>query len=347
MLDFPVEIFYRQTYFFNNYFSINIMISVFKSKAFGAVFLATLIVIFAAFLNLNGTYESRTDVLVIPRSASAVQNSDQIISDLATLPYSLYFYNRMSQDDPAAAISGIQQLPAAQALDRWDSKIRISRVGESGILRITALDQDRSQAETFSFQTAKELISTAGLYYNVRTDIDLRIVDGPITSFAGLAPTYIVFLESLIASFVLVTFAFFISALLFGEKEAPVSKKSVRWAFTGEKTFSPLRREKKEVKLEPVRIKKPEEEAGPAAEIAYTAFTKKAAAPANLPVSDEALSLSVPRSKDNKSIVIPETDESAGGNKEEVEPRKEKPIIREATPEEVKERLNKLLSGKL
>lgn len=351
------------------------MKDIFKIKAFWVVFAVTTLVIFVAFFNLNETYVSRTEIMVIPRSAAAVQNSDQIISNLAILPDSLYFYNRLVEDDPALAVPQIQELPAVKKLAFWDSRLAVKRLGGSGVLEITAIDPNRARAESVSVQTARELIATAGIYYNVQTDIDLRIIDGPITTYAGLAPAYVIFLESLGGSFLLVSFAFLISFLLFGEQETPAPKKSIRWTFTGGKTFSPLplvsevisrevlgakniqrehpesrkskiepgalREEKKAVKLEPASTKAVEE--------VYTAFTKKAAAPPNLPVAEEKPVFSIPQSKDNGPVIISELKE-AEREEEKNEVAKlpeEKPIIREATPEEVKERLNKLLSGKL
>lgn len=318
------------------------------------MFLIAAAVIFIALLNLNWTYKSQTDVLIIPRSATAVQNSDQILDNLATLPSSLSFYDKMTADDPAVIEAGTKSLPEAKKKAYWDSKINVERLPGSGVLEVTATDDSMSQAEIFSGQAAKELIATAGFYYNIQTDIDVRIIDGPITREAGVNPEYVIFFESLAGSFLLVTFAFFISFFLFGEKENFAFPRPVRWTFTGEKTFSPLRKEEGGVKLEPALKNQPksaqEEKAVPVEKEAYSVVTKKAAAPANLPIAEDVPVFSVPASKDNKPVVASE--KKGGGvlpeeKKETAEPEKKEPIIREATPEEVKERLNKLLSGKL
>ena len=348
------------------------MKEIFKSKTFWLVFVIAAAVIFVALINLNQTYESRTDILVILRSQTAVQNSDQILNNLAALPSSLSFYDKMIQDNPDVIAAGTESMPDAEKKAYWDSKIKIERLPGSGILEITAIDPSMSRAEIFSESAANELVATAGFYYNIQADIDIRIIDGPITRQTCIYPEYILFFEGLVGGFLLVTFAFFISFLLFGEKEENISQRPIRWTFTGEKTFSPLSRtlenigwesaaidlqkKRNDVKLKPVpEADKSEEKATPKEELqaefpeAQLSTSKKAAAPANLPIAEDLPGFSVPQSKDNKPAIVPEKKEEAlpAEEKKEAELEKKEPIIREATPDEVKERLNKLLSGKL
>lgn len=344
------------------------MKEIFKFKAFWLALAASCAVIFTAALNLNQSFRSETDLLVIPKSATAVENSDQIIGNLLQIPRTLTFFNKMNQENPDTLKENVAELPDNKRKDYWNSKIKIERAGESGILKFTAFDKDRYLAQTLGEQAAKTLIASAGLYYDIRNDIDIRIIDGPVTGYFSLYPDWFLFLASIAASFAIVFLSFWLSFFIFRKKENASSWSRPFWTPQNSPKLEGLQKFQKEVKLQPesekqekreVEEKKPvvhKEESWTAAEEPYVAFTKKATAPDNLPIAENFPEFtedhSIPKSQNNKSIHIPEekTEQEEPAEAEvkiTPEPEEEKPIIREATPEEVKERLNKLLSGKL
>lgn len=297
------------------------MRKIFKLKIFWLVFIISTGVIFAALISLNQIYKSETEFLIVPKSQSAALTSDQIIENLRALPYTLSFFNRMIEDNPEVADEAVAEMTSYRKKAYWEKKVDVRRNGESGILKIVVSDKSRYQSQILASQVSQSLIKSVSLFYDIKKDVNVRIIDGPITVSATSFSRFILLLESLIAGFALVFFSFFISFSFFGgekQKEVP-EPKTLSWyrkksaenvsAFSREKSWDFEKKTRRD-------------------------FAKKAAAPDNLPIAPD---FSV-EGKETPEIIE---------EKEEEMPKEKKPIIREATPEEVKERLNKLLSGKL
>jgi len=293
------------------------MKGIFKLKIFWIVFIVATFAIFIALLNFNRVYQSQTKILIIPKSNIAVKNSNQIIENLSRLPYTLSFYKKMSRENEDVMYDSILELPNHKKEIFWNSKIKIKREGKSGILDVITLDKNRYKAETLNNQVAKTLITTTSFYYNIKTDIDIRIVDSMITNYASRINRFFLSLESLSIGFLITFFSFFISFVLFEKETPPKIKHSALFL----KSKKPSLAEKKWFSEE-----KP-----------YTDFSKKSSAPENLPVAQNSFSENADKAKISKKEIKPL-------EKEKIE--ENTPIIREATPEEVKKRLNKLLSGK-
>jgi capsular polysaccharide biosynthesis protein len=283
------------------------MKEIFKSKVFGTMFILASAVVFIALLNLNQVYQSETDVLIIPKSAPAISNSAQIIENLRKIPYSLSFYNKLVQNNPDVQIEAISELPDYKKKTAWDEKIEIERSKNTGIIMIKVSDKSQYQAEILSGQISKDLIRTASAIYNIKDDIDIRIIDGPITLATSQKPVFTLILESFLGGFISVLISFFIPFWMFGKKSSQkyFDKKVYSWP------------ENRLSETSPQEIWQP-------AQKFPSSSAKKAFAPDNLPIA--------PISEESKDKI--KKDEGT-------------PIIREATPEEVKERLNMLLSGKL
>jgi hypothetical protein len=276
------------------------MQEIFKSRKFYiTLFLATAIV-FLAFININRAFKSETDILVIFKSEKAAESADIILENLKVLPKSLSFYDKVIADNKDAQNEQILELPDYKRQKYWNETINIERIGGSSVLKFVAMDKDQYNAEVLSTQTVKSLIRIIGVYYDIKNDIDIRIINEPITesSFAG---SYgFVFLESLLLGIIL---AFILNySLVLLEQNQPEEEKRASFSWTY--------KEKKELEILPQEKK-------------YQGFTKKASAPMNLPIAEDLI-FEVSKKPEEKT-----------------------PLTHEATPEQVKERLNKLLSGKL
>ncbi len=146
-------------------------------------FLVTLVFVMLAsflfWLDSFRAYQSEIRVLVLAKSPTL--EADQVVENFTELSKTLSFYDRVLQgtdllDDEFEGYSPDQR----RAL--WNDMVSVERSDKSGVLIITARKERSEQAKLLSEETSKALLSVASFYYNVKTDIDLRIVEGPIVS---------------------------------------------------------------------------------------------------------------------------------------------------------------------
>ena len=315
------------------------MKEILKLKIFWIVFIITTGIIFVALINFNRVYCSQTEILIIPKNILAVKNSNQIIENLKQIPHTLSFYKEMIQKNDEVANEAILELPDYKKKNYWNSKIKIERVGKSGILKIITSDEDRYQAIVLDNQATKTLINRANFYY--KTNLSLKVLDSLITKNVSNVFNYILFLESIIGAFLLSFLSFFISFNLFKKEE---TLKIIYPDLLFQKNYN-KNYNKVQNKYKP-----------------NPTFTKTANAPRNLPIV-QSFPTENKKQPELKTFTLEKELEKAKPKEEEAEIKSEKENLfvdknsekadnenkaddREATPEEVKERLNKLLSGK-
>jgi hypothetical protein len=293
------------------------------------LYISAFVVIFIALINLNRTYKSEVEIMLIARNEATAKNMDRILEDAREIALTLSFYDRMVEngiEDP------VEELPGYKRQAYWNDKVRTEKVDGSNMVRITIFDKDQLIADEISQQAALSTAETLSQYYDIKTELDTRIADGPTISYGSKNNVFILLLQSIWGSALFVLVVALVNGLLefagfgtkTGKKESQVMKYSIPQIrkIIEEK---PITFDKK-----PTDFKIPQQkniEVEKTAPIIETG--KKSAAPENLPIADESMFQSVaPKTEPKKE-----------------EQLAEKPIIREATPEEVKERLNKLLSG--
>lgn len=303
------------------------MEKILKSKIFWLALILAAAVVFLVGINLDRNFKAEVDVLILPKSDSAVRNISQIMGNAKEIPRSLSFYDKLLErnediEDEAAG------LPDYKRKAVWNSKNKIEQIGSSGIVKIEVFDPSQWQAEILSRQVATDVAVVMSKYYNVKTDLDVRIIDGPIIGYAPrrsiAAWIGISLLVGLAAGFLLSL----ISSVL---SKAEIKRKfQVRFPFRERKPFV-ISEEKAGIPKGVFEAEKKEEPAFVITkkEKPVIGATKKAAAPSNLPVGEEFI-FEAPKIKP-----------------EEEKPEEKKTAYREATPEEVKERLNKLLRGEM
>lgn len=272
-----------------------------KSKYFWLLAILVAAVIFSVGINSQKAYQSEIKILILPRSAVLAGTIDQIIENAQEIPRSLSFYDKLVELNPDIE-DGSFNMSDQKRKDAWNSRIEIKRIGRSGIISISALSNDQAQAETISNQVAKDLATVMGKYYNAETDLDMRVIDGPIVYLISQAK---------IINWVLISLLIGLFFSLFIFLTAGIFSKKVFAPETAEKSTLSLANLKKYDfwKLTPEKIQ-----------------DKKAPAPANLPIGNEPL---IAVAEEPKELSVEE----------------KKYLHREATPEEVKERLNRLLRG--
>lgn len=340
------------------------MKNIIKDKVFWIFFLPAAIFIFIVLADNHKTFEVKSRILFLPKSEAAVQNIGQIMQNAEQIPRSLSFYNKILElngdiDDGALG------LPDAERKDFWNGKIETKQVKKSGIIEISIFDANQTQAETISKQTVAGILTVMSNYYDIKNNLDMRVIDGSISQeitrmnyFQSIAASLA---GGIVAGFLITLLINFLSEL---QEKRMLEKNSEAGNTDAENNetegdeanpesfgfpkFSFPRFEEK---------KMPEEEAA-AAEEKKSPFDfriedeaalvppkkagffglreKKSVAPNNLPVAENEneFVLDMSETKENPAIeTVPEI-----------------PVIdhkREATPEEVKARLNKLLSGSI
>lgn len=130
-------------------------------------------------------YESEIRVLIIGKTPSA--STDQVVENFAELTSNLSFYERVLAgndliDDDFVGYSQDQR----KAL--WNEAVRVKRSEGSGVLVVTARQDTSEKAKMLAEETVKTLFSVAGFYYNIQTDVDLRVVDGTIVKTTLRSP---------------------------------------------------------------------------------------------------------------------------------------------------------------
>ena len=165
---------------------------IFKLKTFWLILPLIIAVIFLALINFNRGYESQTDILIIAKNSASAKSLDRIVESL-------------------------------KIIGEKKTNAKIERINESGILRISAFDKNQNKARNISLNATHELIASVGYFYDIKKEIDIRIIDGSLTKERTEDSRIILFLESLFLGFVLSVFSFLISFYLFAEKSEFIS----------------------------------------------------------------------------------------------------------------------------
>ena len=284
----------------------NYMKELFKLKKLYFIALILTGIIFIILVNFNHAYKSEGEILVIFKSERATQNSDQILENLKIITQTLPFYKKVISDEPDTQNELVQELPDYKQKQYWNKAVQVERIGNSSVLKVSAISSDSYTAQILDSQTIKTLISIVGTYYNIEKDIDIRIINPPIARDAFIGSYVYLIFESVLIGFILTILIISFLTLIFEIKPKKRIKNNTLWSYKQKEI--PLSGNKKANLL-----KKKSDELIP---------MKRAVAPENLPIFDD--------SSDEKL------------NLEE-----QKPITHEATPEEIKERLNKLLNGEI
>ena len=302
------------------------MLEIFKLKKFYITLVIFIGIIFIILVNFNRTYQAKTEILVIFKSEKAIENSDQILENLKLISQSLPFYEKVLADNEDAQEELILELPDYKKEKYWREIVKMERIGESSGLEITAVSQDAYSAQVLSTQTVKSLIGSIGAYYDIENDLAIRIISPAVTQNSFSGSYFYLILESIFAGFVL---AFILNYFLQSLEKETLQKKSTRilpWVYKETPNNTPARNATHSVAGGEIKQNDTEKKMIFTVKKVEPIFTKKATAPANLPIAE------------NNIFEISKADEIE---------EKNLTLSHEATPEEVKERLNKLLSGKL
>ncbi len=344
------------------------------SRIFWITFIISSIVIFLISANVNRTYQARTKVLLLPKNAAIAENLEAITLNAGEIGSSLSFYNMLAKLHEEIE-DRVYDLPDYKRLKYWNSIASFRRAGKSGVLLLTVRDPDREQAELISNYSARDISVVMSRYYDIKNELEMRIIDGPVVAYGSLFYNRDWTLISVLSGFVIGAIAYLIASLSCdadaGRRKLPRDPGMVRK--NREEMLQEMREKirkagsfsrdkllilsEEEIQKEHSRARSGQQDNPVAAETKREdipkkkpslpvqkkplSFEKKSAAPDNLPVANE-FNVSAEEKTGMKEKNTPDSEKSA-----EIQKKLKEIRDHEATPEEVKRRLNKLLRGEM
>lgn len=326
-------------------------------------FVASLFVSFSSGLGLVDSfsrYRSEVSVMVLPQgSGTSLREAAENTVELSKTPA----FRQSFFDSIATDMNDWSDLPGNSQADAYANLVAVSLPGDGSVFTVTGYAVDRDDAAIVSRAATDALVRFAGHYYNVKTDVGFRIIEGPKTTKEVVRPGWFI-LASVVLGF-LITGLFFGALFLipklfsfgkrsFGERALfrPDVFEPKKPADTFQEITAPRETVLASMPDVPVQMETPKETAVPDhVSVIAPVAVPKAHAPINLPgsfspeeeaflreftfVGEEGPTLNLPSIEGPEPIAEPII--AASSSEEVVEPDEE----------EYKRRLNQLLRGNL
>lgn len=311
--------------------------------------------LFLLLLDNYKQYQTDISIIVIPKSTVATLDHQMIVYNIKQMPTTLAFYDRLLAEN-AAIKDGAAGKSADLRKSAWNRKIDVDLSdSDKGSIITLRLYADTAQgSQDLAVKTAQTLFSFTSKYYNIKDDINMHVIDQPITKPAQTL-AWIFALVSIVVGFLLawlVEKMFILVESVFRQPSAMTARRS-----HAQKIHADLTRLKESITKADIKIKSVEDIYRTDEEIVvehphhekqehvshraeekrlqemYPNFPEMpmhhptASAPSNLPVGEEVV----------------ETPESSQQESEDVTHMKD----HEPTEEEIKKRLNQLLRGEM
>ncbi|MDQ1283751.1 MAG: hypothetical protein QG620_99 [Patescibacteria group bacterium] len=301
--------------------------------------------------------------MLIPKSGAVAQNIDGTLANFENIVESLPFFDNVIAEN-SEGLEHIEELPDYKRADFWEDEVSVKRKNGSFVLSIEVKDKDAVLAEDLAWRVSQTFSHTVSLYYNIRTELDARIIEGPVTSIGTGQNKLYLLIWSVILGFSAIYFSFYISDKISGRifesgevyPEREFSLAGLSQKFPKDKfEFESKRPEfipKEETPVVEKEIKDQETYVFPVSQ-PEVVTGRKAAAPDNLPIAPDNLPVVGENiSKEYSLTESPERDfgklraSDSSSRDSDMDKKEKEKIIKEATPEEVKKRLEKLQGKK-
>jgi len=301
------------------------------------------VVFFLFLIDNSKNYSVETSIIFIPKSEKAAENSEHIIENLKIFPTKLGFYNKLLKDNSHIE-DNFFGFSDNQRKKEWNKNLKIEREGESSIIKLSTKASDFEEVKCISDATISTLFNVISFYYDIKNDVDLRIIEEPTVSIK-INNWFLIILWSLIAgtatSFLISLISIFISNSLTANKEKAISqlkKPFFKFNFEPKKTIENIVVQKNETTKNIPTIPKPSNE------IKKTAFSPQnlPGAPGNLSFIDEDYFRTIVLKGKESTEKITEVNTEI-----QKSPQESINADQEPTQEELKRRLNQLLRGEL
>ncbi|KKQ52530.1 MAG: hypothetical protein US70_C0008G0017 [Parcubacteria group bacterium GW2011_GWD2_38_11] len=177
-------------------------------------------VFFLLLIDSFRTYHSEISILISAKSQVAAQQRAQIVSNISELPKTLTFYDRMlkNNSDMRDVAEG---LSPQKRKARWNEMLTVERAGfDASVIKVAITTSREADSVQLVNKTTRTLFDTSAFYYNIKKDVDLRIIDGPITR-VQVSNWFWLFIFSIIAGF---SISGLLQELVFGGNKLSIKK---------------------------------------------------------------------------------------------------------------------------
>lgn len=156
------------------------------------------------------SYRSEMTLMLIARTDYSVADKREIAGNLAELPKLLSFYDLLLKDNPDI-VDLNAKMSASKRKAAWNDVLRVENVnnGGSSLIILDVTMPSEGSAEAIVQKSADTLVAVTGRYYDISKDIDLRIVDGPVTESVVSNWFSVILLSLACGSVVLLMFPYF------------------------------------------------------------------------------------------------------------------------------------------
>lgn len=313
------------------------MDNLFRSKNFWSIFVVAALASLFLFFSLGQNYSSQTKFILLPKNELTAINQESIINNPQEIIFTQSFLERLGIDKSQEK--------------NYRSKVTLERLSNSQILSLTVIDAIPINAEELNQKIFKQLSLELSQLYNIKTELEIRIIDGPNNFPNTFSSFWIILSGSLAIGFASGLLAYFIlGSWPEGEKEKnhfqyysyspnfahQIKEADDTYIFPPRKTtFYPkpeeIKKEEKTASNNYSFQEKIEKNVEKEPKVSFSQ-NKKSPAPDNLPVANQEEWKKAEQNLYGKN----------GQNKEESSTPK---VPSQPTQEEVRERLNKLLRG--
>lgn len=339
----------------------------FNIKLFIVLAVLASIASFLVFFKVEQAYKTEIDILILPRNEKTAQSLDQTVESIKQIPLSLSFYNKMLEINKDIEDGAAGEMDYKRK-EFWNKKINAQRIDGSGVIRFEVFDKKQEQSEIIASQLKNDIFFLISKYYNIKTDLEPRLIDGPITGNTVSDDIWKNIAKSvglgMVAAFFLTLIISGLNVIISGRKQDLFSSQySFRKDILPEKELNEDEDRNSEYKFS--EHKSAAEKALVDLEARETSYhqemlkRKKEIYPEDYSASEEIKDsvISTDR-KVSAPINLPFTEEELpeifNGNNKNEEISKETAIeeatetsYKEATPEEVQARIAKLLNGRI
>ncbi len=124
-------------------------------------------------------YRADMRVLIIGKVPTVA--IDQVVENFSELTKNLSFYERLLEENDLID-DDFEGYSKDQRKALWNETVQVIRSDKSGVLLVSAKQDTPEKATRLAQQTVRTLFATGAFYYNIKTDIDMRVVDEPIVT---------------------------------------------------------------------------------------------------------------------------------------------------------------------
>lgn len=150
----------------------------------------------AAFVLLDSFrgYRAEVTILVLPLATSQTP-AEQMVENIAVLPTTVSFLDALlASDERVSEFSSLDEQSETTRAEQWGQMLSVKRKGGSGVITLMIEAGSQEEATLFARQMTKVLFQKVGTYYDIRSDVSLRLIEGPLVRASLISPvTWIVF----------------------------------------------------------------------------------------------------------------------------------------------------------